>query len=507
MKVNQLKAGVILSYLQMGLGMVISLIYTPLMLRLLGQSEYGLYNISASVISYLHLLQFGFGSSYVRYYSRYKKEDNQQKIYSLNALFLTVFSILGIIALLAGICLAFNCKLIFADGLNEHELAIIKILMIVMSINMAVSFPASVFVSFITANERFVVQKLVNMIKTVMSPMVTLLVLLLGFRSIGMSVVVTLVTIITEIINVVYCLKVLKVRFCFSQMEPKLLVEIASFSGFIALNMIVDEINWNVDKFLLGRFRGSVATSVYAVAATLNSYYRNISTSITNVFTPRIHKLANSENSGKEIDILFAKIGRIQFMLLLLIFSGFVFFGKRFVLLWAGEEYSDAYYIALLLMGPVTISLVQGLGIEIQRSMNMHKFRSIAYSLMSIANIFISIPLCIRFGGIGCAMGTAVSVILANGIVMNIYYFKKMKLNIPYFWGEICRIIPGLIMPFIIGMFISAYTLKCSIGTYLVMIMAYTVAYCGCCWLFSMNQYEKKLLLPVLNRLRRKYKR
>ncbi len=503
MKVNQLKAGVILSYLQMGLGMVISLVYTPLMLRLLGQSEYGLYNISSSVISYLNLLQFGFGSSYVRYYSRYKKENAQQKIDSLNALFLTVFSILGAIALLAGICLAFNCKLIFADGLTEQELSIIKILMIVMSINMAISFPASVFVSFITANERFVVQKLVNMLKTVMSPMVTLLVLLLGFRSIGMSVVVTVVTVVTEIINVVYCLRVLKVRFCFSQMEPKLLVEIASFSGFIALNMLVDEINWNVDKFLLGRFRGSVATSVYAVAATLNSYYRNISTSITNVFTPRIHKIINGENAIHNIDLLFAKIGRIQFMILALIYSGFVFFGKRFIMIWAGNEYYDAYYIALLLMGPATIALIQGLGIEIQRAMNMHKFRSIAYSLMSVGNIFISIPLCLKFGGVGCAFGTAISLILANGLMMNFYYHRKMKLDIPYFWGQIGRIFPGLIIPVFLGTIMTKFTIECNIMIYLLLIAVYGVAYSVSCWLFSMNQYEKGLLLSVLKKLKR----
>ena len=58
MKVNQLKTGVILSYIQMGLGMIISIIYTPFMLRFLGQSEYGLYNISSSVIAYLSVLDF-----------------------------------------------------------------------------------------------------------------------------------------------------------------------------------------------------------------------------------------------------------------------------------------------------------------------------------------------------------------------------------------------------------------------------------------------------------------
>ena len=40
---DQKKAGVLLSYGQTVLSTLISLVYTPVMLRLLGQSEYGLY--------------------------------------------------------------------------------------------------------------------------------------------------------------------------------------------------------------------------------------------------------------------------------------------------------------------------------------------------------------------------------------------------------------------------------------------------------------------------------
>ena len=91
MKINQLKAGATLSYISMGLGYVISIIYTPIMLRLLGQSEYGLYNLVASVVAYLGLLNFGFGSAYIRFYSRYKVNNDRVNIAKLNGMFLIVF--------------------------------------------------------------------------------------------------------------------------------------------------------------------------------------------------------------------------------------------------------------------------------------------------------------------------------------------------------------------------------------------------------------------------------
>ncbi|GFI41918.1 hypothetical protein IMSAGC017_01964 [Thomasclavelia cocleata] len=91
MKTNQLKIGVILSYVGMIVQNIISIVYTSLMLRLLGKSEYGLYQLVFSVVSYLGLLSFGFGSTYVRFYSRYKVKDDVDGIARLNGMFITIF--------------------------------------------------------------------------------------------------------------------------------------------------------------------------------------------------------------------------------------------------------------------------------------------------------------------------------------------------------------------------------------------------------------------------------
>ena len=56
MAVNQKKAGVFLSYASELIKILTTLFYTPVMLRLLGQSEYGLYQLVHSVVSYLKLI-------------------------------------------------------------------------------------------------------------------------------------------------------------------------------------------------------------------------------------------------------------------------------------------------------------------------------------------------------------------------------------------------------------------------------------------------------------------
>ena len=69
---SEIKLGVMLSYAQMFLNIIIGLAYTPIMIRLLGSNEYGLYNMVASTISTLTILNLGFNSSYIRFFSKYK---------------------------------------------------------------------------------------------------------------------------------------------------------------------------------------------------------------------------------------------------------------------------------------------------------------------------------------------------------------------------------------------------------------------------------------------------
>ena len=171
---NQKKAGVLLSYGQTILSTLISLTYTPVMLRLLGQSEYGLYTLVNGFVSNLSLLSFGMGSAYMRYYSRAEAQDGEDGVARINGMFMTIFFAISLLCLLTGGVLVANVKNIFAAKLTAKELDTAKILMALLVVNIAASFPASVFFSYITAKERFLFQRLVSMLRTVLNPIVML---------------------------------------------------------------------------------------------------------------------------------------------------------------------------------------------------------------------------------------------------------------------------------------------------------------------------------------------
>ena len=122
--------------------------------------------------------------------------------------------------------------------------------------------------------------------------------------------------------------KKIKINFSYKNLNASLVRELFIFSSYIFLNLIVNQINWNVDRFIIGRFRGTIEVATYSVAAQLNSYYLQLSTAISGVYIPRVNTLVASKNGDKALSEMFTRLGRVQFILLSLILTGLIFFGK-----------------------------------------------------------------------------------------------------------------------------------------------------------------------------------
>ena len=202
-----------------------------------------------------------------------------------------------------------------------------------------------------------------------------------------------------------------------------------------------------------------------------------------------------------ELTDIFTKVGRLQYILLFLVVSGFIFFGKPFIAFWAGNGYEDSYYVAVLLMLGATVPYMQNVGIEIQRSQDKHYFRGILYLSIAVVNLIVSIALCQLYGAIGCAIGTAAAMLVGNVVIMNIYYHKRCNIDILHFWKNILSIMKGQILPVAVGIVITRFVVIESIFMMLVWIGIYTALYCASVWLASMNKYEKELVLAPVRKV------
>lgn len=498
---NERKRGAILSYLSIILSTVVQLVYTPLLIKMLGQSEYGLYSLVSSVIGYLTVLDLGFGNAIVVFTAKYRANKQYEKEKKLHGMFLVIFCIIGLIAGLLGLLLYFNVPLLFGKTMTDIELHKAKIMMLILSFNLAVTFPFSIYSSIITAYEKFTFQKIMSILNTLLKPLLMIPLLFLGYKSITMTVVITVVNIIVLLSNYFYCKKKLGVNIKFMGFDKKLFKTIFSYSFFIFLGVIVDKVNWNVDQFVLGAVSGTIAVSLYSVASQINTLFVNLSGAISGVLLPKMSKMIAKNVSNKEITNEFIKVGRIQYLIIFLMASGFTLFGKEFIMAWAGKDFATSYYIAVILILPLCVPLIQNLGISIMQAKNMHKFRSILLALIAVANIFISIPLAKAYGGIGSAIGTSLSLIIGNIIILNIYYHKKVGINVIEFWKSIIKMTIPMIIPIVAIVILMHFATLHGYVNLIVFGGIYTILYCLTCYFLVMDDYEKNIVNKVLIKL------
>ena len=504
MPVNQLKAGVVLNYVVIILNTVVGLLYTPYMLRMMGQSEYGLYSLVASVIAYLTVLDLGFGNAIVRYTAKFRAEKKTEEQYEMFGMFFLLYLVIGIIAFGIGLGLYFNVGTLFGDTMTAVELDRARIMMLLLVANLAFTFPMSIWGSIIQAYEDFVFQKSLNIFRIILNTAVMICLLHFGYKAVAMVVVQTIFNVLTLVVNFIYCRRKLNIHiyFKFKHFHWGFLKEVAIYSFWIFLNAIMDRVYWSTGQFVLGATVGTAAVAVFAIAIQLEGMYMQFSTAISSVFLPKVTAMVATNRSRKEISDLFIRTGRIQYIVLAYILSGFIIFGRQFIELWAGAGYSDAYIISLLFFIPLTVPLIQNLGITILQARNEMKFRSVLYIIIALVSLAMQIVLTRFFGGIGCAMGVSGALVVGQILIMNVYYQRREDLDIKTFWKEISKmsIIP-IVLIFSSMLVIRHFFALDSWGKLILGIAAFSLVYIPLFFRFSMTDDERNLFISMFHKI------
>ncbi|MFI3316344.1 MAG: oligosaccharide flippase family protein [Rikenellaceae bacterium] len=507
MAINQLKAGAALSYLIIIFNILIGVLYTPLLLRELGQAEYGLYSLAASVIAYLTLLDLGFGNAIVRYTAKYRAEGREQEQWELFGMFVRLYCAVGVVALGIGLALVFNTESLFGATMDGVELGRMRTILILMSLNLAFTFPLSIFGSIITAYENFVFQRVVSLVRIILNPLVMIILLLVGYKAIALVVVTTIFNLATLLINWWYCRRKLHIKISYGKMRWRPLREIFAYSFWIFLNAIMDKIYWSSGQFILGVYKGAATVAVYAVAIQLQQLYMMFSTAISGVFLPRVTAMVSNNEGTKAISDLFTRTGRMQFSVMAFILTGFILLGRPFITLWAGEPYALAYPITLLLFVPLTVPLIQNMGITILQAQNRMRFRSIVYLIIALLSLVASIIVAPKYGAMGCAVATASALFAGQVVVMNIYYQRCVGIDIVGFWREIGKMSIVPISVLFAGYHVIKQFEIVTIASLITAAALFCIVYIPLFWLLSLNSYERGVITTSLGKIKSRFAR
>lgn len=470
------------------------------MLSLMGAGEYGLYSLSTSVVSYLSLFSFGMGSALVRFITKYRANEDKEGEQRMVGLFTLILAGMAVLVIIAGVVLSSICHIWYSDSLTDVELSKMRVLIILMSINTAISFITSIFSSIVICHERFIFRKLLDMLLTVLTPVVNIVALYMGFASIGITISSTIISVAVMFMNIAYCKFNLKIMPKFKHMPFFELKDLFSLCFYVFLGSIVDMLFWATDKIMIGAVIGTVAVAIYNMGSVFNSIITNLSTAISGVLMPKVTTMVFKNVEKKELSNVFIKVGRIQYIIIAFVLSGFVVFGRQFINIWVGSEYSLSFYIALMTLIPVCVPLIQNTGLSILTAMNKLKFRSISFFICAIVNVFSTYFALLNFGIIGAAACTSVSFII-NMLLMNWYYKVKIGLDIGRFWWNIIKMSPVTVIMIVAGVFLTGFFPIDNYYSLILGVIIYSALYLPLTYVFAMNSYEKGVLTGPIKKI------
>ncbi|MDD6564829.1 MAG: oligosaccharide flippase family protein [Clostridiales bacterium] len=502
-KINQIKSGAVLSYISIIFNIVAGLVYTPWMIGQIGQSDYGLYTLAISVISYF-TLDFGFGGAISKFIAQFRAEKRDGEISNLLGLVYKFYFIIDLLILVAVVVIYCFVENIFVN-LSADELIKFKNIFAIVGLFTLISFPCTTFNGILIAYEKFVILKVCDLLSKILTIVLIIAALLLGRGLYAIVIVNAGVQLLVNMIKFMSIKRTMTQKINFRYFSKDMLKMIFSFSIWMTIMGIAQRFIMNITPSVLGITAGAVAISVFSIGRTIEGYVFTFANALNSLFLPKVSNMVAANVSRDEITNLMIRVGRIQLIIVGAIITIFISMGQEFIVLWLGESFRESYWVTAFLIIPSIVTLTQDIGITLLVVENELKYRTYFYILAAVISVVLSFILSRIYGAIGAAIGIFTATIVGHIIGMNWVFKRKMNLNMGKFYQQChLRAVPIFLIVFVSGILLQHIWITNSMVLYALKVCVIGAEYLSLMWFFYMNSEEKKLILNTIHRVFKK---
>lgn len=496
---RQIKNGIVISYFTIAFNIIAGLLYTPWMVRQIGQADYGLFALAVSFISFI-ALDFGMGTAVTRFLCQYKARGDKEGAKKLLGMVYKLF--LGISALIFAVLVV---AFVFIENiyvkLTPEEIAKFKVVFAISGMFTVVSFTFKPLDGILVANERFIFGKLAALFHKVGVVVLMVAALLLGYGLYSLVVVNAFVGLVVIAIKLFYIKRKTDTEIDFTCGDKIMLKEIAGFSLWTTIIIVLQSFISNISLTILGIFSGSVQIALFSVGNTIAVYTWTMSSALGDMFLPKVTRMTVADTNMQGIENLMIKVGRIELLISGMIIVGFASMGHEFMRLWMGIDFINSYYVALLLITPLIISVTQNIGGTALVALNKIRYSAIASITTAGFSIGISIFLSKIYGAVGAAAGIFIGWGILRQLIMNIIYYKVMRINTFRFFRE-ChfKIALPLTIMLVFGLLLQKYFPVENMLLFISKAGFFATAYFVLMWIMALNEFEKGLFVNCVKK-------
>lgn len=495
--ISQLKWGIVISYITIGINITIGLLYTPWMIHSIGRENFGLYTLSLSVIS-LFIFDFGLSSAVTRFIAKYVAEGRQDKANQCYGLVYRLYLILDIVLFVILLCVFFFIPQIYRE-LTPDEIEKFKIVYCITSLYSVLSFPFIPVNGVLIAYERIIQLKICEVVHKLIIAGVMSVCLLCGLGLYALVFVNVIAGLIAILLKLICVKKYTKQRIDWKYFNCVEFKEIVGYSGWVTIISLAQRCIFSIAPSILGILSGSASIAILGIAITLEGYTYTLASAMNGVFLPKISRILYQGNG--DVLPLMVRVARLQIFVIGLIVLGVVCLGNSFILLWVGDSFSESYICAILIIIPSLFQLPQEIGLQSIYSKNMVKPLAKVFAFMAVSSIAVSLALAKPLGATGIGISVFIAYVFRT-IGMDIILYKNLNINVfKFFKDSFGVMVLPLCLCLCLGKAISFINLFTGWTGFIFNGICFVLLYCFIMYYLAMNTVERDMMLSPIKRL------
>ena len=507
--------GSIFGYLSVFVGVATGIILTPSLIAAAGEVNYGLYGIANSLIA-LFLLDFGLTTTINTYLAKLRSKGDRSKVEAFLATIYKVYLSLDAIFLAILAALYFAIPSIYStSGYTDTQIQTLQYLIIIAGGYALISLPSSCFTGVISTYEKFGMDKFIELLQKTIHFALTIVAIYIPLPNSDLRVLlITLATAISGIIAIgirfFYMIFYIGVKLDLrKKVEKKELKSIFSFSVWSLVLAICSRLLFNVSPFIISVVSTTDQPGIFTVVTTIEGYIYTFGAIASSFF---LAKVARTEATGTEeqkrehLQELAQKVGKLQFVVIALIYFGFVSCGQEFITVWMDGNplYGPVYWCIVSLCAYQLIAVPQIVFKNAMFTEGHIKPLALTALVKAIINMGLSFLFSYLWGALGAAISITIACI-AELILNNIMYKKYLKISLLKFFRSIY--VRGLFtvaisfgIAFLLHLFLPLD--KYNVAAQFVVIgFTFVFVYFICTYFITFNHREKRYYKRTIMRL------
>jgi O-antigen/teichoic acid export membrane protein len=478
-------------------GIAITFVLSPFVVRRLGNTNYGIWVLLASLVGYLGLLDFGVRGAVTRYVAKLHAEASDAEASRLASTALTIFSVMGAVAIVVTVLLA--TTIVHRFHITPAETSTARKVVILGGLSVAATLIGGAFGGVMIGLQRFDLSGKVEIGIGIIRAVGIYFALTADYGLLALAVIQFGASLARTVATAWYAFRLYpELRIRWGAWDREMLQQIFSFSFFSTLLLFSSSLILYSDSVVIGAFLPVAAITYFAIAGNLTDYARSVIRGISTTITPRTSALEAQDRAA--ITPLILRGSRLASLLILPMGVTFLIRGDAFIGLWMGKEYAGPSGEILRIL---TIALVFSAAVQVLVGavfgLSLHK-GLVPYGIgEALANLGLSIFLVQRIGLPGVAWGTTLPNLIMSLVILPWYGHRRMGIPLGAYFLQSWLRPSAAMVPFALGTaLVARYWPGSNLVSYFSGVTAVLPLALAGAWFIALDRDERATLVGTL---------